>query len=148
MRPARTEDERARFEGIRLVFADSIAPIASAGQLRTWTGSYQVDGRLRLEPAPGHTPGSSVAWLGDNNAAVFAGDLVHTPIQLLRASDSCAFDLDADEAGRSRRAVLTAAARARATVLPAHFAGQGAVTLTVGDDDEPALGRWAEFPAI
>jgi glyoxylase-like metal-dependent hydrolase (beta-lactamase superfamily II) len=83
-----------------------------------------------------------------DNAAVFVGDLVHTPVQLLRAPDSCAFDLDADEAGRSRRAVLTAAARARATVLPAHFAGQGAVTLTVGDDDEPTLGRWAEFPAI
>jgi glyoxylase-like metal-dependent hydrolase (beta-lactamase superfamily II) len=89
-----------------------------------------------------------VAWLGDQNGAVFVGDLVHTPIQLLRPSDSCAFDLDADAARRSRRAVLTAAARASATVLPAHFAGQGAVTLTIGDDDEPTLGRWAQFPAI
>jgi glyoxylase-like metal-dependent hydrolase (beta-lactamase superfamily II) len=148
MRSPRTEDERARFEGIRLVFADSVAPIAAAGQLQTWTGSYQVDARLRLEPAPGHTPGSSVAWLGDQNGAVFVGDLVHTPIQLLRPSDSCAFDLDADAARRSRRAVLTAAARASATVLPAHFAGQGAVTLTIGDDDEPTLGQWAQFPAI
>lgn len=148
MRPPRTQDERARFEGIRLVFADSIEPVAAAGQLRTWSGGYRVDGRLRLEPAPGHTPGSSVVWLGDQNGAVFVGDLVHTPVQIARPSDSCAFDLDADQARRSRRAVLAAAAHAGATVLPAHFAGRGAATVTIGEDAEPRLSQWAELPPV
>jgi glyoxylase-like metal-dependent hydrolase (beta-lactamase superfamily II) len=148
MRPPRTSDERARFEGIRLVFADSIEPVAVAGQLRPWAGSYRIDAGLRLEPAPGHTPGSSVAWLGDRDGAVFVGDLVHTPIQIGRPSDSCAFDLDAEQARRSRRAVLTAAARASAMVLPAHFAGQGAVTVTTDADGEPELSHWAELPAV
>jgi len=56
MRPPRTEDEKARFDGARLVFADSITPIDEAGQMHTWDGEHRVDRHLRLAPAPGHTP--------------------------------------------------------------------------------------------
>ena len=51
MRPPRTEDEKTRFEGARLVFADSITPIAEAGQIHTWEGEHRVDQDLRLAPA-------------------------------------------------------------------------------------------------
>jgi hypothetical protein len=44
--------------------------------------------------------------------------------------------------------VLTAAARASATVLPAHFAGRGAVTVTTDDNDEPKLSDCAELPLV
>jgi glyoxylase-like metal-dependent hydrolase (beta-lactamase superfamily II) len=119
IRPPRTEDEKRRFAGSRLVFTDSIAPIAESGQLQTWAGEHHVDDVLRLQP----TPGSSVAWLETGRGAVFAGDLIHTPAQIGRPDDPCAFDLDPGAARASRRNVLGAAAWTGATLFPAHFAG-------------------------
>jgi len=147
MRPARTEDEKARFAGIRLVFEDSIAPIAAAGQLQTWRGEHRVDDTLRLEAAPGHTPGSSVVWLESGAGAVFVGDLVHTPLQISRPHDSCAFDIDAAQAGVSRNAVLARAAQRGTAVYPAHFAGHGALTpASRGDNLE--IAHWEDFDAV
>jgi len=147
MRPPRTDDEKARFEGIRLVFDDSIAPIADAGQLQTWRGDHTVDDILRLAPAPGHTPGSSVACLENGSGAVFVGDLVHTPLQISRPDDCCAFDLDAAQARASRGAVLARAARVGATVFPAHFAGHGATIIAPRGGDY-AITRWEGFAAV
>ena len=144
MRPPRTDDERARFAGIRLVFADSIAPIAEAGQLQTWRGEHRVDDTLRLEPAPGHTPGSSVAWLETGSGAVFVGDLVHTPLQLSRPDDCCAFDVDASQARNSRGTVLAKAAHTGAAVFPAHFAGRGAAIIAPTDGGQE-IARWEPF---
>jgi glyoxylase-like metal-dependent hydrolase (beta-lactamase superfamily II) len=118
MRPARTEDEKRRFAGARLVFADSITPIAESGQLQTWEGEHRIDDMLRLEPAPGHTPGSSVAWLETGRGAVFVGDLMHTPVQIARPDDACSFDLDPETARASRRNVLRSAARTGAALFP------------------------------
>ncbi|MGH3499301.1 MAG: MBL fold metallo-hydrolase, partial [Nocardioidaceae bacterium] len=109
MRPAHTEDERRRFDGIRLVFSDSIAPIEAAAQLNTWSGERRLGDNLVLHEAPGHTPGSSVLWLEDGPGAVFVGDLLHTPIQILRPDDDCSFDLDPDQARLSRRRILAQA---------------------------------------
>ena len=59
----RTEEEAAQQRGNQLVFADSVLPIDEAGQLVQWSDDYQISQSLRLRPAPGHTPGSSVLWL-------------------------------------------------------------------------------------
>jgi glyoxylase-like metal-dependent hydrolase (beta-lactamase superfamily II) len=148
MRPPETADEKARFEGIRLVFADSIAPVAAAGQLQTWQDGYRIDEDLRLDPAPGHTPGSSVVWLENGSGAVFVGDLIHTPVQLGRPDDRCAFDLDPQRAGASRRAVLASAARTGATVFPAHFAGHGAVSISPDQDGGFDVDRWVPLLSV
>lgn len=145
MRPPQTEDERRRFEGIRLVYADSITPIEEAGQLLTWEGEYQVSEQLRLELAPGHTPGSSVLWLEAGDGAVFVGDLSHSPIQILRPDDACSFDLDRTQARRSRRQVLDHAAGNNVTVLPAHYPGHGGATITTHDDGYQVQ-QWADYP--
>ena len=147
MRPPRTADEKTRFDGIRLVFNDSIAPIADAGQLQTWRGEHHVDGTLRLEPAPGHTPGSSVAWLETGPGAVFVGDLMHTPLQISHPDDACSFDIDTDQARTSRHAVLHAAARTGAAIFPAHFAGHGATTIT-SKNTAYEIDAWKPLPAI
>jgi glyoxylase-like metal-dependent hydrolase (beta-lactamase superfamily II) len=149
MRAPRTEDERRRFTGIRLVFEDSIAPVHEAGQLTTWAGEYEISPTLRLAPAPGHTPGSSVLWLRSGAGAVFVGDLTHSPVQLYRPGDACSFDLDAAAATRSRRAVLREAAARGATVFPAHYPGHGAAVVTAdGDGDGFAVRDWAPLPEI
>jgi glyoxylase-like metal-dependent hydrolase (beta-lactamase superfamily II) len=148
MRPPRTEDEKRRFAGSRLVFADSITPIAESGQLQTWAGEYRIDNVLRLESAPGHTPGSSVAWLETGGGAVFVGDLMHTPVQIARPDDTCAFDLDPEAARASRRKVLGDAARAGATLFPAHFAGHGGASIATKGAANFTVDKWASFTAI
>jgi glyoxylase-like metal-dependent hydrolase (beta-lactamase superfamily II) len=148
MRPPRTEHEKARFAGIRLVFVDSIAPLVDSGQLRTWSSEHRIDGNLRLEPAPGHTPGSSVLWLESGDGAVFVGDLVHTPVQISRPDDACAFDIDAQGARHSRNDVLSAAAKRRLMVFPAHFAGHGGTTIAPGRRHPFEVDGWAEFNEV
>ena len=90
----RTEREQKRRDGTRFVFEDSVIPIEAAGQIVQWSQDYRVSDSLRLRAAEGHTPGSSVLWLDAGQQAVFVGDLTHSPIQLRRPADACAFDVD------------------------------------------------------
>ncbi|OBK51778.1 MBL fold metallo-hydrolase [Mycobacterium sp. 1081908.1] len=123
-----------RRPGDRLLFADSVAPIDEAGQLVPWSDDYQISPSLRLRPAPGHTPGSSVLWLDAGRPAVFVGDLTHSPLQLRRPADACAFDVDAPAAAVTRHRIFTEAVRARAVVIPAHYPGHGGATIRAVDD--------------
>lgn len=46
------------------VFEDSVASAHAAGQARPWGGGHAIAAGIRLEPAPGHTPCSSIFTLG------------------------------------------------------------------------------------
>jgi glyoxylase-like metal-dependent hydrolase (beta-lactamase superfamily II) len=116
------------------VFADSVLPIAEAGQLVQWSHEHQISQSLRLRPAPGHTPGSSVLWLDAGQPAAFVGDLTHSPLQLRRPADACAFDVDADAAAATRHRIFTEAVQAKAAVIPAHYPGRGGATIRSVDD--------------
>lgn len=119
-------------EGMRMVFGDSVIPVAD--QMQLWSDDLELSESLRLRPAAGHTPGSSVLWLDAGQACVFVGDLTHCPIQIPRPDDPCGFDVDADAAAVSRKRVFTEAARARAAVIPAHYPGHGGATLVARGD--------------
>jgi glyoxylase-like metal-dependent hydrolase (beta-lactamase superfamily II) len=103
------------------VIADSVRPVVEAGQAVLWRDEHLVMDGLVLEATPGHTPGSSVLKLRDE--AVFVGDLLHNPAQILEPDTNSMFCLDAAEARRSRRRVLGWAADHNARVLPSHFDG-------------------------
>jgi glyoxylase-like metal-dependent hydrolase (beta-lactamase superfamily II) len=120
----RSEEEKVQQRGNQLVFSDSVLPIDDAGQLIQWSDDYQISQSLRLRPAPGHTPGSSVLWLDAGQPAVFVGDLTHSPLQLRLPDNPCAFDIDAAAAAVTRRQIFTEAVQARAAVIPAHYPGQ------------------------
>ncbi len=107
------------------VIADSVRPVIEAGQAMLWRGQHVIADGLVLEETPGHTPGSSVLKLRDE--AVFVGDLLHNPAQILEPDANSMFCLDAAEARRSRRRILGWAADHNARVLPTHFDG-GPVT--------------------
>ncbi|MGW4567757.1 MBL fold metallo-hydrolase [Streptomyces sp. NPDC004561] len=112
----------------RLLYEDSIAPVHRAGQVDLWEGEHRIDGHLVLEAAPGHTPGSSVLRVASRGEhAVFVGDLLHNPVQILRPECSSCFCLDPRQAAETRLRVLERAAAERALVVPAHFSGAGAV---------------------
>lgn len=119
---------KGRQEDDRLVYEDSVAPVHRAGQSVVWEGAHRIDARLTLEPAPGHTPGSCVLRLASGtDRAVFVGDLLHSPVQVLDPSCNSCFCLDARGAAASRRRILERAAAERELVVPAHFGGSGAV---------------------
>jgi glyoxylase-like metal-dependent hydrolase (beta-lactamase superfamily II) len=141
----RTEDELSVREHVRMVFADSISPVEE--QLELWSDDYQLSESVRLRPAPGHTPGSSVVWLDAGMPAVFVGDLTHCPIQLHRPNDPCVWDEDFAVAAATRKRVLTEASRRRAAVIPAHYPGHGGATV-VARGDAFMVDDWLELPAI
>ena len=60
--PPRTEADAARQAGSLIVFEDSILPVEA--QIELWADDYQISESMRLRPAPGHTPGSSVVLAG------------------------------------------------------------------------------------
>ncbi|BBZ73595.1 MBL fold metallo-hydrolase [Mycobacterium paraseoulense] len=133
--------------GDRLVFDDSVAPVDQAGQLVGWSDDYQISPSLRLRPAPGHTPGSSVLWLDAGVPAVFVGDLTHSPLQLRRTGDACAFDVDPSAAAATRRRIFTEAVQAKAAVIPAHYPGCGGATIRA-DEDQFEVDRWLDFERL
>jgi glyoxylase-like metal-dependent hydrolase (beta-lactamase superfamily II) len=132
-------------DGVRIVFDDSVIPVAD--QMELWSDDLEISESLRLRPAPGHTPGSSVLWLEAGKPAVFVGDLTHCPIQIPRPDDPCGFDVDAGAAVVTRKRVFTEASRARAAVIPAHYPGHGGATI-VARGDRFEVDDWLELPAL
>ncbi|KQX10795.1 MBL fold metallo-hydrolase [Streptomyces sp. Root431] len=129
----------------RLVYEESVAPVHRAGQVRLWEGVHRVDGNLTLEAAPGHTPGSAVLRLASGgDRAVFVGDLLHSPVQILEPSCASCFCLDPGGAAVSRRRILERAADERELVVPAHFGGAGAAEVR-REGEGFGLVRWAAY---
>ncbi len=127
----------------RLIYEDSIAPIHRAGQAVLWDGLHRIDDHLTLESAPGHTPGSSVLRLASgSDRAVFVGDLLHSPVQILQPSCNSNACLAPEQAATSRRRILGRAADERELLIPAHFGGAGAVEVR-RERDGFTLGPWA-----
>ncbi|MEU2390602.1 MBL fold metallo-hydrolase [Streptomyces sp. NPDC007369] len=115
-------------EDDRLIYEDSIAPVHRAGQAVLWEDTHRIDEHLTLEAAPGHTPGSAVLRLESRGErAVFVGDLLHSPVQILSPSCNSCFCMDPEGAAATRRRVLERAADRLELVIPAHFAGPGAL---------------------
>lgn len=141
----RDEEEASVQQHVRTVFEDSVSPLGE--QIELWSGDRQVSQSLRLRPAPGHTPGSSVAWLDAGAPAVFVGDLTHCPVQIVRPGDPCAWDEDFQAAAITRKRVLTEASRQRAAVIPAHYPGHGGATV-VARGDAFMVDDWLALPAL
>jgi len=127
------------------VFADSVAPVHQAGLTDLWDDHYDIDANLRLEPAPGHTPGSAVLWLRSGaDRAAFVGDLLHTPVQVLEPDRNPCFDEDQARARATRRAVLDRVASGNALMLPAHLGGAGAAEVRA-EGGGYTISGWATF---
>ncbi|GGM06352.1 MBL fold metallo-hydrolase [Streptomyces fumigatiscleroticus] len=131
--------------GNQNVFEDSVAPVHQAGQTLLWENSHQIDADLRLDAAPGHTPGSSVLTLtSGTDRAVFVGDMLHSPVQILEPDTNSCFCEDPAGARATRRKVLGMAADTNALVFPAHLGGHGAAEV-VRDGGTFAIKGWTPF---
>ncbi len=134
--------------GNQNVFEDSVAPVHQAGLTHLWDGSYQIDKNLRLDLAPGHTPGSSVLTLeSGGDRALFVGDLVHTALQIVEPEINSCFCEDPAESRATRHKLLGRAAEDNALVFPAHLGGHGAAEVE-RNGTKFAIKEWAGFARI
>ncbi|MEK9776966.1 MAG: MBL fold metallo-hydrolase [Quisquiliibacterium sp.] len=108
---------------MRTAFNDSVLPVVEAGRAMMIDEGEQIDPALSVQMAPGHTPGNLCIYLnGDGDRAVFAGDVIHHPIQVWFPEWSTVACTDPIASAASRRKVLEYCADRGALLLPAHFA--------------------------
>jgi glyoxylase-like metal-dependent hydrolase (beta-lactamase superfamily II) len=114
----------------REIFAAVLAPLERAGVIELSEGAFTVTDELRLEHAPGHTPGHQVLSIDSSGErALISGDLVNHPAQLLQPGLASATDMDPELANATREAWLERIEREGRIVAPAHFAEPfGAIT--------------------
>ncbi|WP_328329123.1 MULTISPECIES: MBL fold metallo-hydrolase [unclassified Streptomyces] len=134
--------------GNQNVFEDSVTPVHQAGLTHLWEETYRIDKNLRLDLAPGHTPGSSVLTLeSGGDRALFVGDLVHTALQIAEPGTNSCFCEDPAESRATRHKLLGRAAEDNALVFPAHFGGHGAAEVARSGSTF-AIKEWAAFSRL
>jgi glyoxylase-like metal-dependent hydrolase (beta-lactamase superfamily II) len=107
---------------------DSVWPVVEAGQVQLVDSNYVLDQYIRLEPSPGHTPGHVCLHLTTSaGEAVFAGDLMHRPVQVAEPQWSSIFCTDAAQSRATRCAFVEAHADTERLILAAHFPAPGRV---------------------
>jgi len=112
---------------------DSTAPYVAAGRFKTFApGQSPLPGVVEATLEAGHTPGSTTyRFTSQNQSIVFMGDLVHNlAVQFEHPQVSISFDVNRQQAIRSRAAVFSAAAASKTWVTAAHlpFPGIGHIT--------------------
>jgi glyoxylase-like metal-dependent hydrolase (beta-lactamase superfamily II) len=104
------------------VYEDSVLPLIAAGQLRQVEGVYEVTDGVSLEPAPGHSPGHYIVRIaGKGGVALFAGDVIHSPIQIPYPEFNSVFCSESVIAIQTRRRILDDCADNGHLLVPAHF---------------------------
>lgn len=113
----------------------ALDPLARAGVLDLVDSGHRICDRLRLVPAPGHTPGHvSVRIGGSGEVAFVTGDLLHHPLQVAEPWIGSRQDADPAGAERTRRSFLAARAADGALVIGTHFTGPVAGRVVRGED--------------
>jgi glyoxylase-like metal-dependent hydrolase (beta-lactamase superfamily II) len=107
-------------------FRDSVLPVYEAGRAELIEANiavhHQIGNGVWLEPAFGHSPGNfSVLAERGGERALFWGDVVHHPVQLIRPELTMSFDTDPAMARDTRLRTLALAADESLVCFPAHF---------------------------
>ncbi len=105
-----------------LPFQDSVLPIVEAGRHELVSSAHELNDHVRLMPTPGHTPDHYAVAIGrGRDAAVFTGDLIHSPIQARHTELSMRADVDPIQSAATRRAFLERYCDTDTACCTAHF---------------------------
>jgi len=107
-------------------FLDSIVPVMEAGKGELVDEDHvayrEIHDGIWLEPAFGHSPGCcTINAEADGPPALFWGDVIHHPVQLIRHDLAFAFDMDGAMASATRKRTMDRAADEDLLCFPAHF---------------------------
>jgi glyoxylase-like metal-dependent hydrolase (beta-lactamase superfamily II) len=114
------EDDHVR------AFRDSVLPVYEAGRAQLIDENMvvhrQIGDGVWLEPAFGHSPGNfSVLAECGGERAIFWGDVIHHPVQLVRPDLKMSFDADPEAARATRLRTIARAVDEALVCFPAHF---------------------------
>lgn len=119
----------------REIFAAVLEPLQRAGVIDLSENTFEVTPELRLEHAPGHTPGHQVLAIDSTGErAVLSADLVNHPVQLLQPGLASASDMDPGRADATRTTWLERIELEDRIVAPAHFAEPFGTIVREGDE--------------
>ncbi|HEY6979556.1 MBL fold metallo-hydrolase [Reyranella sp.] len=97
-------------------------PVVEAGLAQMVTGAAALDETLKVEPAPGHTPGTiAIKFESKGEKALFCGDILHHALQIYHPEWNSFACLDQDNARKSRKTALEHCAGSGARLMPCHF---------------------------
>lgn len=112
-------------DDLAATYSDSVEPVLRSARWRAIDTPHQIvsgTSSLTALPAPGHTPGHLVVELSTpDGGALFLGDAIHHPVQLLAPDLTHAGDADPDAARQTRDALLARAADEGLSLFTAHF---------------------------
>jgi glyoxylase-like metal-dependent hydrolase (beta-lactamase superfamily II) len=110
------------------IYEDSVLPVIAAGQARmVGPEGGEVLRGIRYLPTPGHSRDHmSIGLCFRGEEALFAGDVMHHPVQVGTPGLNSIFCADGDKARRSRARVLAYCAERDVTYFSSHFAGTSA----------------------
>ena len=118
----------------REIFAAVLEPLERAGVVELSGRTFEASPELRLEHAPGHTPGHQVLAIdSEGERAVLSADLVNHPVQLLQPGLAGRSDMDPVRADATRTAWLERIEREGRIVAPAHLAEPFGTIVREGD---------------
>jgi glyoxylase-like metal-dependent hydrolase (beta-lactamase superfamily II) len=96
--------------------------VVTVGNIERVTDETEIAAGVRVQPAPGHTPGHMIVRAGE---FAIVGDLLAHEFQALDPDLAFANDADAAQAATSRRRVIAELAAEGARVLSGHLSGVG-----------------------
>ena len=103
-------------------FADSVLPVVDAGQAMMVNSGFEFEAGIELHDAHGHTAGNCLLDARSQGAhAVFAGDILHTPAQLIDLSLSSRFCHDSGQAAQTRSELVHRLADTPSLLFSGHF---------------------------
>ena len=106
-----------------MVLKDSVDPVIEAGlaHMIDVDGSEPIAG-FTFFSTPGHTPAhASIVFRSGGEVALFAGDVLHHPLQVYRPDWNSLYDLSKEGAIKSRKWALQFAVDNKATLFSSHF---------------------------
>ena len=110
------------FAPVRNGFEDSVLPVVEAGLFDLVSDDHELLGMLRLRPAPGHTAGNvQIELHSRDQRAIFAGDMLHTPMQVPFWEWSSKLCWDQGIAAQTRRRLFEQCVEQDALLVPGHF---------------------------
>jgi glyoxylase-like metal-dependent hydrolase (beta-lactamase superfamily II) len=107
-------------------FEDSVLPVMDSGQMDLVTDEFELAKGLVLRSSPGHTPGHmSIEASCENQVGIFCGDVIHSPIQMIKPDWSSAFCSNPRQAQQTRTNLLESLCDTSRLLIPMHFGGSG-----------------------
>jgi len=107
---------------IKNTFADSVLPVVESGKACLVDDVHELLDCLTLRSAPGHSPGHvRIELASHGEQGVFAGDILHSPLQIPLWQWSSVVCWDGKMAAQARRELLEFCCDENALLIPGHF---------------------------